>query len=60
MDQTQRAIPRQTVMRSLVHHADTRRFYDDHGWTFIFYTGKKPLVITDRSVLGPMVMIFKV
>jgi len=36
-----------------------QRFYDDDGWTFIFYTGKKPLVITDRSIMGPMVMIFK-
>ena len=36
------------------------RFYDDKGWTFIFYTGKQPLIITDRSILGPMVMLFKV
>lgn len=36
-----------------------QRFYDDNAWTIIFYTGKKPLVITDCNLLGSMVIICK-
>lgn len=36
-----------------------QRFYDDDGWTFIFYTGTKPFIISDRSILSPGVLLFK-